>query len=163
VTRPVRVQARDRQAVARRLGIKLAPGPNKFGAVPVEVDGQRWASTAEFYAQRHLEERRLAGVITEWRKATKYDRVALLPSLPDRPVRGRDQRHYTPDYVERLADGIWQLVECKGGQATMTEAFRLRMHLLRLYQPQIRVRIVSVQVRRDRSGRVSVVTREITL
>jgi hypothetical protein len=146
--------------VQRLVGPRHQKARNKFGAQPVEHNGERYDSKAELAASRYLDEQRLAGRILSYRRTTPIDRIALLPNPPGRRLTAGEQRYYTADFVLTLPDNTLELLEVKGGMATATPLFRFRLHLLTLYQPETarRLRIVSVRTRKTATGTYASVT-----
>jgi hypothetical protein len=106
---------------------------NKFHARAVHADGYRFASGAEYlrYCELLLLER--AGAISELRVQPRYQIL---------PREGTERaRHYTPDF-EYVEDGRQVAEDVKGGNATLTDAARLRMSLFRRRYPGIELRII---------------------
>jgi hypothetical protein len=96
--------------------------PNKYGAKRCEEDGYQFASLAEREEYRRLKLRALAGEIEDLEVHPAY------PFVVNEQKVGR----FTLDfgYFDK-ALGRRVIVDVKGGRATRTEAYRLRVRLLK--------------------------------
>jgi hypothetical protein len=108
-------------ALRQRLG--LAPGTrrSKFNARRTVVDGERFDSQREAQRFGELRYRETAGEIENLQRQPQY----LIT------INGAVGAVYTADfrYVERRSR-TWVVEDSKGGNATKTEAYRLRKRLV---------------------------------
>lgn len=120
--------------------------PNKYGAVKTKVDGITFDSGIEAARYQQLKLLMYAGEI--WGLDT-HPTYCLLPAETgtDGVI---DAIHFKPDfrYKETGPDGeTWLVIEdVKGGEATQTEAFKLKWNLLRRLlkrTPRVRFAIVT--------------------
>lgn len=101
---------------------------NKYHAIPTEVDGHRFASRAE--ARRYSELRLMeqAGEITA---------LELQPVFP-LVVNDTKVGTYIADFRYRTSAGVLVIEDVKGGNATRTPVYRLKVKLVRaLYGVEI--------------------------
>lgn len=102
---------------------------SKYGAVPTDVDGIRFASKAEARRYGELSLMEYAGEIHELELQPAYDLV----------VNGVKIGKYVADFRYVLADtGAVVVEDVKGGNATKTPVYRLKAKLVRaLYGVEI--------------------------
>lgn len=96
------------------------PTRNKFGAKAVEIDGIKFQSKKEAEYYGILKIKKQTGQIADFRIKVKYDLV----------VNGIKIGRYTSDFDVVHLDGRIEVVDVKGGNATKTEAYRLRKRLM---------------------------------
>lgn len=95
---------------------------NKYGAKRCSEDGYDFASLKERQEYRTLKLRVAAGEI---HKLDVHPSFALV-------VNGEKIGRFTPDFAyQEVATGALVVVDVKGGKATKTEAYRLRVKLLK--------------------------------
>ena len=144
---------------AGRTMAELASTRNKFGARIVEVDGYRFASKAE---ARRYEELRLLNETDEIKEFIVHPSYALYaPVLPadiapeewgatlrlcpgewgPSCIAKRIGR-YTADFAYYAADGTPVVEDVKGGKATRTEAYRLRV---KIFEANYGVKVTEVE------------------
>ncbi len=135
---------------------------NKYGARTVEADGYKFASRAE---HRRYEQLRMMAMAGEIRNLEVHPRFALyVPVFEDCEFAIADQAkapkevglvngsqatigrligHYTADFSYTRPGAAGLIVEdCKGGRATVTEAYRLRK---RMVEALYSITVVEVQ------------------
>lgn len=106
-------------SAARKLGIKLPPGKNKYGARAVTHDGVRFASMKEGKRYLVLKAMERAGEIAD------LECHPVFPLIVNGVLCGR----YTGDFSYQW--GQRRVIEdVKGGKATRTEAYRLRKRIV---------------------------------
>lgn len=93
---------------------------SKYGNKKVTEDGYTFDSKAEYRRYKDLKLMRDAGSITA---------LEVHPRYP-LEVNGVMVSRYTPDFRYREKDGTLMVEDVKGGQATKTEAYRLRKKLM---------------------------------
>ena len=105
--------------------------PNKYNAVRVRQDGHTFDSKAEHrrYCELRLLER--AGAITDLVVHPRFD---LLPATAWNGKRYPAVR-FTPDFQYR-EDGRMVVEDVKGGKATQTRDFKLRLRLWIMDHPE---------------------------
>jgi Protein of unknown function (DUF1064) len=107
---------------------------NKYGAKPIEFEGIRFDSQAEY--RRYVELKLMVNScdISDLAVHPKYE---LQPSFK---YNGKTERAitFTPDFEYITREG-WKVVEdVKGGNATKTEAYSIRRRLLIRQHPDIK-------------------------
>lgn len=114
---------------------------NKYGAVPKQVDGYKFASGAEARRYEELRLQALAGEITDMTVHPRFPLYA--PYIGQFDVDMEDPRdelifgsllvrrigYYTADFAYHRR-GAAVVEDVKGGRATRTEAYRLRKRLV---------------------------------
>jgi hypothetical protein len=114
---------------------------SKYGARSVEIDGLRFASKAE---GRRYEQLRLLELAGEIRNLLPHPRFALYVPKFDKPITAdmdlhlgpqssgwvKRVGHYTADFAYETKDGRTVVEDVKGGNATKTEAYRLRKRIV---------------------------------
>lgn len=102
---------------------------NKYHAKPREADGYRFASGAEYARYIALRLQEIGGHIHNLQVHPPYRLFASTSDRKGEIVVGA----YTPDFVygRYLPDGDYEQVveDVKGGNATRTEAYRLRKRI----------------------------------
>ena len=95
-------------------------GRNKYGAIPVVIDGHRFDSTAEGRRYEQLKLLLDAGEITN---------LTLQPRFP-LPVKGVVICEYRADFSYLDRDGTFIVEDVKGGAATKTQVYKIKKRLM---------------------------------
>ncbi len=108
----------------------------KYNARPTEADGYRFASALESRRYQQLKLLLAAGEISG---LTVHPRIELLPA--GRDVCGERLRavYYVGDFGYLDKDGKSWVEDTKGVE---TDVFRLKVALLKRFQPYVRLRVV---------------------
>ena len=109
----------------------------KFNAQSVEMDGYTFQSGVEAGRWVELKLLRDIGQIANLRP---HPRWVLLPGFKHRGKRYREVS-YTADFIYE-ENGIIVVEDVKGGKATQTRDFRMRMKILLYQHPEFDFRIV---------------------
>lgn len=95
--------------------------PNKYGALPTELDGYTFASRKEARYYEELRQRERAGEVTDIVLQPRYDII----------IKGVYVGRMTLDFAYRdVLTGLTVIVDVKGGKATRTEAYSLRKRVV---------------------------------
>ena len=115
----MRLSGKEGRKLAKKLGVELPAGQSKFNNRRTTVDGHRFASQKEADRYFWLKLMQQQGLISE---LTVHPRFEFF-------VKSRKIGHYTADfsYVE---NGQLVVEDVKGGEATKTEAYKLRKRLM---------------------------------
>ena len=115
---------------------------NKYNARKCEADGIQFDSLAERGVYQWLKTRQENGEISRLTCHPKYE---LQPAFVDSDGKKHRPITYSPDF-EYWDEQAWQYVvtEVKGGKATQTQAYRLRMKLFRYKYPNTRFELVEM-------------------
>lgn len=98
---------------------------NKYNARKVTIDGIKFDSQAEGRDYLRLRARQDAGEISE---LTCHPRFCIIDGYTTKAGKKVRAAYYTADF-SFIENGIRVVVEIKGGKATITEAYRLRVKL----------------------------------
>lgn len=117
----------------------LKQKPTKYGNTKVVADGHTFDSKAEHrrYCELKLLER--DGVITHLKPHPTF---VLLEPFKDNEGHVVRAIKYTADF-EYFERGHHIVEDVKGGKATQTEAFRMRVKLLKKRYPEIKFKVVT--------------------
>lgn len=125
----------------------------KFNNTPcVGLRGQSFKSKRERDHALWLESERKAGRITAWQYEKSYDLFAAGGIDLEDCVPHFIGRH-KPDFEVILPNGTIEVHECKGGQATKTEAWYLRRKIFKANYPHIAYKVFD-GVAHFKNGRV---------
>lgn len=118
---------------------QVKPSRSKFGNKKVRADGYVFDSKAEYerYCQLKLLQR--DGAIS---KLTVHPKFILMESFRDRSGNHHRAITYKPDF-EYFERDHHVVEDVKGGRATQTEAFRMRVKLLLKRYPDVEFRTVT--------------------
>ena len=111
---------------------------SKYHARKVVADGLTFASQAEYYDYLKLRDREEHGEISGLRLQPRYLLQAAFVYRGQKVAK----IEYVADF-EFLEDGVTVAWDTKGGTATMTPVFRLKLKLAQARYPQIEFRVVS--------------------
>jgi hypothetical protein len=111
---------------------------NHYGNAPTTVDGIRFASKAEARRYGELKLAQLAGQIRDLELQPRFMLVegCILDG------RRKPALRYTADFAYHLPDGRLVVEDVKGGNATRTEAYVMRRHLMKAL---LSIEVVEVQ------------------
>jgi hypothetical protein len=104
--------------------------PNKYHAKRTTVDGITFASAKESRRYEELKILQRGGLIADLKIQPRFDFM----------VNGIKVGRFTPDFQYTEKCGRVFIEDVKGGKATKTEAYRLRVRLFRALYPQYEVR-----------------------
>ena len=115
-------------------------GTNKFHALKHTVDGITFDSRREARAYQSLKVLRDTGAILDLRLQPRFMVQDAFRTADGTKVRAITWR---PDFSFVRAEAPEQLciVECKGGKATQTQAFQLRLKMFRAKWPGVEIQI----------------------
>lgn len=111
---------------------------HKFKAQQTTVDGIKFPSKKEAARYMYLTHMQELGVISDLETQPRF---ILQEPFRDRNGKTHRQIAYTADF-RYIQEGVDVVEEVKGGKATQTEAFRIRMKLFIKRYPDIDYRIV---------------------